>query len=552
MKLRFLGAAQTVTGSCYLIDTGKTKLLVDCGLYQGPKEIKERNYGEFPFNPAEIDFVCLTHAHTDHSGLLPKLARLGFKGQILATTPTIDLCNIMLPDSGHIQEMEVERKNRKASRSGKALLQPIYTVRDAAETMKYFRPAGYRETIQLTPEIRVRFQDSGHILGSASLEIWVTEAGKEAKIVFSGDLGNTNLPIVNEPTTITDADYIVVESTYGDRDHDRSRSRLDLLQEVIQETYDRGGKLLIPSFAIERTQDLLYELAQLFQQKLVPDIDIYIDSPLAIAATEVFMKNMYYFDDEAKGFFTANNGVFSLPNLHYSRRAEESMALNSLPGRAIIIAGSGMADAGRIKHHLKHNLWRKETTVLFVGFQAEGTLGRRLLEGEKQVRIHGEEITVRANIRNVPGFSGHADRSGLINWLTHFQKPPKTLFITHGEPEAMKNFSGLIRQQLGWKTHIPAWLEEVPLLAEQPAEAPAAAAAVTPTSVLPSVGDLVTPEAAERAYLQLRMLLRELVEEEMDRHEYARLLEHFKELEKVILSMLGRPLGGAGGGRAAG
>ncbi|MTV50723.1 MBL fold metallo-hydrolase [Heliobacillus mobilis] len=539
MKIRFLGAAQTVTGSCYLIETAKTKLLVDCGLFQGSKAIKERNYGDFPFNPAEINFVCLTHAHTDHSGLLPKLARLGFKGQILATGPTIDLCAIMLPDSGHIQEMDVARLNRKASRSGKSLLRPIYTAEEAAETMKFFRPVAYQEMVQLTPEIRVRYQDAGHILGSASLEIWVTEEGKEAKIVFSGDLGNTNLPIVNEPTPIDEADYIVIESTYGDRFHDRSRSRLDLLKEIIMETYDRGGKLIIPCFAIERTQDLLYELAQLFHKKMVPDIDIYIDSPLAIAATDVFAKNMFYFDEEAKEFFHNSPGFFSLPNLHYSRRAEDSMALNEMKGRAIIIAGSGMADAGRIKHHLKHNLWRQETTVLFVGFQAEGTLGRRLLDGEKRVRIHGEEVTVRAQIRSVPGFSGHADQKGLLNWLQGFRKPPKKVFITHGEPEYMKTFGEKIHEELHWPTEAPGWLDEVVLTGEVPAAQPAEPDVVPGhCTVMPVVEGQVTRESVERAYLQLNMLLHKMVEREMAENDYAGLMKHFIELEKQIHQMM--------------
>lgn len=541
MKIRFLGAAQTVTGSCYMIETLKTKLLVDCGLFQGSKEIRERNYGDFPFNPGEIDYVCLTHAHTDHSGLLPKLARQGFKGQILATGPTIDLCAIMLPDSGHIQEMEVERKNRKASRAGRPLLLPIYTAKDAAETMKFFRPVAYQEIVQLNSEIRVRYQDAGHILGSASLEIWVNEQGKEAKIVFSGDIGNTGLPLVNDPTLISEADYVIMESTYGDRLHDRSRSRLDLLSETIHDTYNKGGKLLIPSFAIERTQDLLFELAQLYQQKAIPEIDIYIDSPLAIAATEVFAKNMFFFDKEAKDFFFNTRGVFSLPNLHYSRRSEESVALNELKGRAIIIAGSGMADAGRIKHHLKHNLWRPEATVLFVGFQAEGTLGRRLLDGEKEVRIHGEDISVRAEVRSIPGFSGHADQAGLLNWLGGFKKPPKTVFLTHGEPQYMKVLTEVIKKQLGFTTYEPKWLEEISIAGVELSTVPGIDQAPSVNKVtMPTVDGEITPEAVERAYLQLRMLLRELVEIELDQGNYARLMQEIQDIEDVILGMMGR------------
>ncbi|MDD4586816.1 MAG: MBL fold metallo-hydrolase [Heliobacteriaceae bacterium] len=540
MKIRFLGAAQTVTGSCYLVETANTKLLVDCGMFQGSKQIKERNYGDFPFNPGEIDFVCLTHAHIDHSGLLPKLARSGFRGQILATGPTIDLCSIMLPDSGHIQEMEVERKNRKAARSGNPLLAPIYTAKEAAETMKFFRPVAYQELVQLNPEIRIRFQDAGHILGSASLELWVREQNRESKIVFSGDVGNTGLPLVNDPVPVTEADYVVVESTYGDRLHDRSRSRLDLLQEAIMTTYEKGGKLLIPSFAIERTQDLLFELAQLYQSKAIPEVDIFIDSPLAIAATEIFSKNMYFFDNEAKSFFFTTRGLFSLPQMHFSRNTEESIALNQLRGRAIIIAGSGMADAGRIKHHLKHNLWRPEATVLFVGFQAEGTLGRRLLDGEKLVRIHGEEIKVKAEIRNIPGFSAHADQAGLVNWLRNFNKPPKKVFLTHGEPHYISALAEVVEKELGLLTHGPSLLEEITITGEEASAMAPAGEYGAVLRTMPAVDGPVTPETVERAYLQLRMLIREMVEIEYDKGNYGQLLKQIQNLEGSVLQLMGR------------
>ncbi|MDD2420562.1 MAG: MBL fold metallo-hydrolase [Heliobacteriaceae bacterium] len=540
MKIRFLGAAQTVTGSCYLVETANTKLLVDCGMFQGSKQIKERNYGDFPFNPGGIDFVCLTHAHIDHSGLLPKLARSGFRGQILATGPTIDLCSIMLPDSGHIQEMEVERKNRKAARSGNPLLAPIYTAKEAAETMKFFRPVAYQELVQLNPEIRIRFQDAGHILGSASLELWVREQNRESKIVFSGDVGNTGLPLVNDPVPVTEADYVVVESTYGDRLHDRSRSRLDLLQEAIMTTYEKGGKLLIPSFAIERTQDLLFELAQLYQSKAIPEVDIFIDSPLAIAATEIFSKNMYFFDNEAKSFFFTTRGLFSLPQMHFSRNTEESIALNQLRGRAIIIAGSGMADAGRIKHHLKHNLWRPEATVLFVGFQAEGTLGRRLLDGEKLVRIHGEEIKVKAEIRNIPGFSAHADQAGLVNWLRNFNKPPKKVFLTHGEPHYISALAEVVEKELGLLTHGPSLLEEITITGEEASAMAPAGEYGAVLRTMPAVDGPVTPETVERAYLQLRMLIREMVEIEYDKGNYGQLLKQIQNLEGSVLQLMGR------------
>ncbi|MCW2279158.1 MBL fold metallo-hydrolase RNA specificity domain-containing protein [Heliophilum fasciatum] len=538
MKLHFIGASQTVTGSCYLLETDQAKVLIDCGLFQGPKEIRERNYQDFPFHPGSIDFLLLTHAHTDHSGLVPKLTKLGFKGQILATGPTIDLCAVMLPDSGHIQEMEVTRKNRKASRAGKPLLEPIYTSDEAIEAMKFFRPVAFNEKIQITPAIQVRFVDAGHILGSASIEIWVNEHGKAAKLVFSGDIGNTNLPIVNEPSTINDADYIIMESTYGNRLHDHSRSRLELLREVIVDTYQKGGKLIIPSFAIERTQELLFELAQLYEQKTIPEMPIYLDSPLAIAATEVFTKNMFFFDKESKDFFRRTRGVFSLPKLHYTRSTEESTALNTLEGRAIIIAGSGMADAGRIKHHLKHNLWRTEATVIFIGYQAQETLGRRLLDGEKNVRIHGEDIVVRADIRNIPGFSGHADRDGLLRWLQSFRQPPKKVFVTHGELESSLAFAQTVRLETGYDCYVPKWLETIELTSDKQVQL--RPDAIADRAILPAVDGNVTPEGVERAYLQLRMLLRELVEVETDRDEYARLMGDFQQIESIIRQALER------------
>ncbi|WP_366921907.1 MBL fold metallo-hydrolase [Metallumcola ferriviriculae] len=463
MKIQFLGAAQTVTGSCYLLDTGESQILVDCGMFQGSKAIKERNYGELPLPANEVDAVLLTHAHIDHSGLLPKLYKHGFSGNTYCTRGTADLLQVMLPDSGHIQEMEVERKNRKLLRAGKSLLEPIYTAEEAQQCMKYFRGVDYGEIIQLTPNIRAKFRDAGHILGSAMIEIWVKEGNKETKVVFSGDIGNFQQPIINDPTIIEDADVLLMESTYGSRIHQDKDKRLEMLQQTVKDTFARGGNLIIPAFAVERTQDLLYYLAKLIEQGEVQSRDIYVDSPLAINATDIFCSHPEYFDQETQELQEKMGGAcpFYLPRLQMSMSAEQSKQLNTIKGGAIIISASGMCDAGRIKHHLKHNLWRPESTLLFVGYQAQGTLGRRILDGADKVRIHGEEVAVRANIVEIDGFSAHADQENLINWVGKFKKMPGTIFITHGEIDSAKTLSRLLVQKYGVRTYVPNWLERV-------------------------------------------------------------------------------------------
>lgn len=462
IKLKFFGASRIVTGSCYLLETEHTKILIDCGMFQGPKSIKELNYGEFPFNPAEIDYLLLTHAHIDHSGLIPKLYKNGFTGNTFCTGATYQLASIMLPDSGYIQQMEVERKNRKAARAGKPLLEPIYTAIDAVNCMKYFKTKEYDQLFQLTPNIAVCFRDAGHIFGSSTIEIWIKDASENHKIVFSGDIGNLDQPIINNPTYITDADFVVMESTYGNRLHTAtSISKLEQLSEVIKEALNRGGNLVIPAFAIERTQDLLYNLNKLIQKNEIAPEHIFIDSPLAIQATEIFCQNPAYYDEEAKELAKNQSCPLIMPGLNFTKTAEESMEINKIKSGAIIISASGMCDAGRIKHHLKHNLWRQESTILFVGYQAEGTLGRRILDGEKKVRIHGEEIAVNAQIKRLEGYSAHADQAGLLKWVSSFTTPPKKFFITHGEGDSSIELAKLIKEKYPQsETYIPSLHDE--------------------------------------------------------------------------------------------
>jgi metallo-beta-lactamase family protein len=451
VKIQFCGAAGTVTGSCFLVLAGETKFLVDCGMFQGSKELKERNYGEFIFDPTEIQFVILTHAHIDHSGLIPKLYKKGFKGNVYCTKATSELCAVVLPDSGYIQEMEVERKNRKNARSGAALLEPIYTALDAQNCLRCFQPCSYNETLELTSNVRFKLLDAGHILGSAIIELYINEDGKETKVIFTGDLGNINQPIVEDPTKVSHADVVVLESTYGNRYHLETENKLARLTRVIKNTYKKGGNLVIPSFAVERAQDLIYDLLTLKEKGEIPPMKIFIDSPMAIEATKVFINNPDCFDEEAAGRINENEGqhFFEDPSINYVLSAEQSIALNKLKGGAIIISASGMADAGRIKHHLKHNLWRHESTVLFVGYQAEGTLGRRILEGEKKVRIHGEEVAVKADVEVIDGYSAHADQKGLMDWLKHFDVYPPKIFLVHGEKESLETLQRVISSELG-------------------------------------------------------------------------------------------------------
>ncbi|TEB17976.1 Ribonuclease [Pelotomaculum sp. FP] len=462
MKLRFLGAAGTVTGSCFHLETAQSSILVDCGLFQGTKDIRERNYGSFLVPPRNIDAVLITHAHIDHCGLFPKLVKYGFQGRVYATYPTVELMKVLLPDSGHIQEMEVERKNRKNRRAGRPLLEPIYTVNEAYQSLSNLQGVGYKESIQVAPDIRARFVDAGHILGSSMIELWVQENGKEIKLVFSGDIGNNEQPIVKDPSTIDTADYLIMESTYGNRLHHEPQDEIELLREAIQDTYQKGGNLIIPAFAVERTQDLLYHLSLLIEQNKIPPMPVYIDSPLAAAATGIFQNHPEYYDQETSDLINRGGSPFQFPGIKFTQTAEESKSLNNI-SRAIIISASGMCDAGRIRHHLKYNLWRPESTVLFVGYQAEGTLGRQIVDGEKKVRIFGDDIAVKADIRFIDSYSAHADQAGLIAWVKKFSVPPGEVLLVHGEPESTNTLAGLLRAE-GLKVTVPEWRQVLELL----------------------------------------------------------------------------------------
>lgn len=460
MKITVVGAAKMVTGSCFYIETESCNFIVDCGMFQGSSSDEALNHEPFPFNPGGLDFVVLTHAHIDHSGRIPKLYLDGFKGLIYATKATTELCAIMLPDSGHIQEIENEWVNRKRGRAGLPPVRPLYTARDAQDCLKLFTSVHYYEEIRINDQIRIRFNDAGHILGSSIVEVWVSENGSETKIVFSGDLGNKNMPILRDPDIIESADCLFIESTYGNRVHMNTENKLDRFVEIITSTVEKGGNIVIPSFAVGRTQEILYELfkqREKYGDKLsqLLDIPVYVDSPLAISATKVFRENLDCYDEEAKAYIENGDNPLDFPGLKFTKTAEESKTLNVGSGSRIIISASGMCDAGRIKHHLKHNLWRKESSVVFIGYQAEGTLGRRLTEGAKKVRIFGEEITVNARVEMIEGFSGHADRDGLIDWIGSFRSKPRNIFIIHGEDAAMREFAQLIRDELKIAAYIP-------------------------------------------------------------------------------------------------
>ena len=412
MRITFLGAAETVTGSCYLIEADNIKILVDCGMFQGGKEEERLNYEGFNFNPSEIQYLLLTHAHIDHSGRIPLLVKRGFKGKIICSQPTAELCKIMLPDSGHIQEMEAEWINRKGLRAGKPPVEPLYTVNDAIRSLNFFNTINYKEILSISSNISVRFQDAGHILGSALIEIWIKENGEEVKIVFSGDLGNKDVPLMKNPTIIKDADYVILESTYGNRTHIDTQNKTLVLLDIITDTIEKGGNVVIPSFAVARAQEILYILNMLKESKSLKlkHVPVYVDSPLAINATKIFEAYSSHLDEETQSFIKAGDNPFDFPNLFFTVTAEESKAINASSESSIIISASGMCDAGRIKHHLKHNLWRPESSIVFVGYQARNSLGRRIKDGAPSVKIFGEEISVKSKIYSIDGFSGHADQ----------------------------------------------------------------------------------------------------------------------------------------------
>ncbi len=462
MNITFLGAAKTVTGSNFLLEGAGKKIIVDCGLYQGKAKEERENYADFAYNVNEIDYMLLTHAHIDHSGRIPKLYVDGYRGPVYATKATCDLCSIMLPDSGHIQEMENVWQNKKRARVGKPSLPPLYTAQDAIDCLKIFKPVSYDQIIELDENISVRFNDAGHMLGSSIIEVWVKENGETKKIVFSGDLGNNDIPLLDSPTMIETADYLVMESTYGGRLHNRNDDKAEMFLNIVAETLDKGGNVIVPSFAVGRTQEILYELNKLKEQRTDEEFikkyetlmkaPVYVDSPLAISATEVFKQNMDLFEEDVREEIRKGDNPLEFPGLKFTQTAEESKALNDDPHPHIIISASGMCEVGRIKHHLKHNLWNPNNTILFVGYQAPGTLGAKIVAGEKKVKIFGEEIAVNARIEYIEGYSGHADQEWLLNFVYSFITKPKHIFLVHGEPEGQK----ILKEKLVETTRNPS------------------------------------------------------------------------------------------------
>jgi len=463
MKIQFIGGVRSVTGSSYLITTDTAKVLVDCGMFQGMNDGEKRNLRPFPFKPSEIDAVLLTHSHIDHSGLIPKLVKDSFRGKIFTTRASADLCGILLLDSAHIHERDAEWETRKRMRKGRKAVAPLYNIADAAESLSHIEGIDYDVILKVAPNIEVRFKDAGHILGSAILELWVMEKGRKVKIVFSGDLGQKGAPIIKDPTYISDADYILLESTYGNRQHKGMKETINEFAGAIAETLRKGGNVIIPSFAVGRTQDILYILNQFSREGRLNNLNVFIDSPLATNATRVFLKHPECFDKETLELITKGQFPKGTPILKFSETPEESMSINRIKSGAIIIASSGMCEAGRVRHHLKHNLWREECSIVFVGFQAQGTLGRQIVDGAKTVKLFGEAVAVRARVYTIGGLSAHADKNGLMDWLAHFKTKPRRVFIVHGEEKTSLEFSKAVHERFLVDTHVPRPLEEVML-----------------------------------------------------------------------------------------
>ncbi len=460
MRLSFLGAAQEVTGSCYLVETGSARFIVDCGMFQGGREASEKNYGRFAFDPRALDFALLTHAHIDHSGLLPRLVAAGFRGQVFTTRASVDLLRVMLLDSAHIQAKEAEwrdRAARRGKREERRHPEPLYTVAEAETCCKQLHAVDYEATINPHAGVRCRFRDAGHILGAAIIEVWLEGEGGSRKVVFSGDIGQSGRPLVRDPAPVEDADYVLIESTYGNRLHKSLPDTVRELTHAINETVShKQGNVIVPAFAVGRTQELLFLLGELYRQGKLPDLRIYVDSPLATLATEITLKHRALLDPEARDTLAAMLTSHGRPRVVFVEGAAESVALNRIQNGALIISASGMCDAGRIKHHLTHNLGRSECAVVFTGFQAQGTLGRRIVDGAASVRIFGEEVPVRASIHTIGGLSAHADQDGLLAWLRKFRRAPRQAFVVHGEADTAQLFCAAVRAQLGWNATVPA------------------------------------------------------------------------------------------------
>jgi len=464
MKITFMGAARTVSGSCYILECGSKRFAIDCGLHQGNKEIEKRNWNLENYDSKKLDFILITHAHIDHSGLLPAMVSKGFKNPVYCTAPTRDLMEIMLLDSAHIQEMEAEWANLKRLRTGKQPIRSLYTVNDAENTVPLLATVEYDKTFEPAPGIQITYKNAGHILGSAFIEVMYEQDGKTTKAVFSGDLGRPEQLIVEDPDEVDCADYLFIESTYGNRNHKEDKDSLDELAEAVEYSYDKKEKVVIPAFAVERSQQLIYSFFLLSKQGRLPkDMPIYLDSPLAIRATEIFRKHPEFYDEQMTEFIVNGEHPLDLPNLHFTESREQSQAINEAKGPAIIISASGMANAGRIKHHLRHNLWKPGASVVFVGWQGVGTPGRKIVNGAKSIRIFGEDVAINAKVFTINGFSGHAGQDELMKWLGTMRGKPMKVILVHGEAEVQDEFAKLIKNEFGFEVHIPEYMEELEL-----------------------------------------------------------------------------------------
>ncbi|CAK7047193.1 MAG: Ribonuclease [Desulfovibrio sp.] len=532
MKISFLGAAKTVTGSCYVIKTDSARFAVDCGMHQGNAAIEERNLDTEIYRPGDIDFFLITHAHIDHSGLLPRMVKEGFKGPIYCTEPTADLLGIMLADSAHIQEMDAEWETRKQKRRGAKPVEPLYTQEDAAKAAKMLKSVKYGHTIEPASGVKVTYKNAGHILGAAFLEMVFSNNGDTTSVVFSGDLGRPDSLIVEDAETpALKPDYLFLESTYGDRDHKNESGSLEELAEAIRYSYSKGEKVIIPAFAVERTQEILYSLHKLHKRGELPaKLPIYVDSPLAIKATEIFQRYPEYYDEETKSFMAAGESPFEVPGLIFTPSTAESQAINAVSGPAVIISASGMCNAGRVRHHLRHNLWKPGASVVFVGYQAMGTPGRKLVDGEKNLRILGEDMAVKAKIFTIGGFSAHAGQSQILEWLDKFAHPDMEVVLVHGEEKAQTVLAELIKQKFSLQVAIPGYLEEMKLKPGQMAQ-------IVPSKDIEKVMPQVDWELL-LAEMQSKMQLLQARKEKLPQHEWAVQMELRDKLLEINNNLL--------------
>lgn len=533
IKVSCIGGAGGVTGSSFLVESvqGK-KVLVDCGLFQGGRQMEQRNWADWGFNPSDVSALFLTHAHIDHSGRIPKLVKDGFSGKIITSPPTAELCEIMLLDSAHIQEMDAEWQTRKNKRQSKSEIEPLYNTEDAENSLHLFSPIERDNIIQVEPGIRARLRNAGHILGSSILELWVETDEGEVKIVFSGDIGKHNQLIVKDPHEIFAADYLFIESTYGDRLHRTFDDSVDELLEAINHAASNNEKVIIPAFAVERTQELLYILGEFQRNSDLPDIPIYLDSPLAIRATQIFRKNKKYYDEEAMAIVKEGFDPFDMPNLKFTLATKDSIAINETPGPAIIIAANGMCTAGRIKHHLKHNLWRPGASIVIVGYQAVGTTGRKIVEGAKSVKIFRENVDVKAKVYTIGGFSAHADQKDLLEWVSNFKESKPKVFVIHGEATSSQKFADKIQSNFGFEAYIPEWRERLILKAREITREAASEPEEKTAYYAPAYNNIID---IEKELAELKKYIKknedDLTEDIVDRLKY--ILNDLQDLQKV-------------------